>query len=82
MTVLGAPAVLSSAELSPVDAQWRAANHLAACRIYLMVETPLEPEHVKPWLLARKPGVFGISADPARCHGDGDRRGRRTGAGR
>ncbi|EME55107.1 phosphoketolase family protein [Amycolatopsis decaplanina] len=58
MTVLGAPAataVLSPAELSQVDAQWRAANYLAACQIYLMdnplLESPLKPEHVKPRLL-------------------------------
>lgn len=58
MTVLGAPAapaVLTSGELSQVDAQWRAANYLAACQIYLMdnplLETPLQPEHVKPRLL-------------------------------
>lgn len=39
MTALGAPAapsVLTPAELSQVDAQWRAANYLAACQIYLM----------------------------------------------
>ncbi|MFD5247697.1 phosphoketolase [Amycolatopsis sp. NPDC058340] len=58
MTVLGAPpapAVLTPVELSQVDAQWRAANYLAACQIYLMdnplLEMPLEPEHVKPRLL-------------------------------
>ncbi|ONF73619.1 phosphoketolase family protein [Amycolatopsis keratiniphila] len=58
MTALGAPAtpsVLTSAELSQVDAQWRAANYLAACQIYLMdnplLTEPLKPEHVKPRLL-------------------------------
>jgi len=58
VTVLGAPAapaVLTPSELSQVDAQWRAANYLAACQIYLMdnplLETPLKPEHVKPRLL-------------------------------
>ena len=58
MTVLGAPAAggqLTATELSQVDAQWRAANYLAACQIYLMdnplLTVPLKPEHVKPRLL-------------------------------
>ncbi|WP_051173971.1 phosphoketolase family protein [Amycolatopsis orientalis] len=58
MTVIGAPAApetLTPGELSQVDAQWRAANYLAACQIYLMdnplLESPLKPEHVKPRLL-------------------------------
>ncbi|RSM57198.1 phosphoketolase [Amycolatopsis sp. WAC 01376] len=58
MTALGAPAeaaVLSAAEQSQVDAQWRAANYLAACQIYLMdnplLTEPLKPEHIKPRLL-------------------------------
>ncbi|RSN60950.1 phosphoketolase [Amycolatopsis sp. WAC 04182] len=58
MTVLGAPAapaVLTPTELSQVDAQWRAANYLAACQIYLtdnpLLESPLKAEHVKPRLL-------------------------------
>ncbi|WP_328701344.1 phosphoketolase family protein [Amycolatopsis pittospori] len=58
MTVLGAPAAggeLTATELSQVDAQWRAANYLAACQIYLMdnplLTVPLKPEHIKPRLL-------------------------------
>ncbi|WP_020635429.1 phosphoketolase family protein [Amycolatopsis alba] len=58
MTALGAPtgaAVLTAVEQSQVDAQWRAANYLAACQIYLMdnplLTEPLKPEHIKPRLL-------------------------------
>ncbi|GAB3744026.1 phosphoketolase family protein [Amycolatopsis oliviviridis] len=58
MTTAGskiAPAVPTAAELSRVDAQWRAANYLAACQIHLvdnpLLKTPLRPEHVKPRLV-------------------------------
>ncbi|QWF77991.1 phosphoketolase family protein [Amycolatopsis sp. CA-230715] len=47
--------VLGKKELAQVDAQWRAANYLAACQIYLLANPlltePLRPEHVKPRLL-------------------------------
>lgn len=46
---------LSADELRAVDAQWRAANYLAAGQIYLMdnplLSTSLRAEHVKPRLL-------------------------------
>jgi xylulose-5-phosphate/fructose-6-phosphate phosphoketolase len=46
---------LSRADLSQVDAFWRAANYLAVGQIYLMdnplLAQPLRPEHVKPRLL-------------------------------
>jgi xylulose-5-phosphate/fructose-6-phosphate phosphoketolase len=47
--------VLSEQELAELDAQWRAANYLAAGQIYLManplLREPLRPEHIKPRLL-------------------------------
>ncbi|MGK5549297.1 phosphoketolase family protein [Streptomyces sp. URMC 127] len=45
----------SAAELTALDAHWRAANYLAAGQIYLLsnplLAVPLEPEHIKPRLL-------------------------------
>ncbi|WP_158888131.1 phosphoketolase family protein [Amycolatopsis anabasis] len=50
-----ARAALNEAELSQVDALWRAANYLSAGQIYLLdnplLTEPLRPEHVKPRLL-------------------------------
>ncbi|MFD8498417.1 phosphoketolase [Amycolatopsis sp. NPDC059657] len=55
MTAADVRAELTAAELSQVDAQWRAANYLAVGQIYLMdnplLSEPLRPEHVKPRLL-------------------------------
>lgn len=46
---------LSAAEVSALDAHWRAANYLAVGQIYLManplLDRPLAPEHIKPRLL-------------------------------
>jgi xylulose-5-phosphate/fructose-6-phosphate phosphoketolase len=46
---------MSNADLSLVDAYWRAANYLSAGQIYLMdnplLTEPLAPEHIKPRLL-------------------------------
>src|SRR5437763_11078451 len=46
---------LSEAELSQVDAWWRAANYLSVGQIYLLdnplLTEPLKPEHIKPRLL-------------------------------
>ncbi|WP_438490638.1 phosphoketolase family protein [Streptomyces sp. S186] len=46
---------LGPAELSALDAHWRAANYLSAGQIYLMANPlltePLRPEHIKPRLL-------------------------------
>ena len=43
---------LSAAELSLIDAYWRAANYLSVGQIYLLdnplLREPLKPEHVKP----------------------------------
>ncbi len=54
-TGTAASAALDDQELAEVDAQWRAANYLAAGQIYLManplLSEPLRPEHVKPRLL-------------------------------
>ncbi len=51
--VEGAP--LGAAELSRIDAYWRAANYLSVGQIYLMgnplLREPLRPEQVKPRLL-------------------------------
>jgi xylulose-5-phosphate/fructose-6-phosphate phosphoketolase len=50
-----APTAVSDQELRELDAQWRAANYLAAGQIYLManplLSEPLRPEHIKPRLL-------------------------------
>ncbi|MFF2808712.1 phosphoketolase [Streptomyces sp. NPDC058000] len=50
-----AAAPLDPAELTALDAYWRAANYLAAGQIYLMANPlltePLRPEHIKPRLL-------------------------------
>jgi len=47
--------VLSEDELSTLDAYWRAANYLSVGQIYLLdnplLDTPLEPRHIKPRLL-------------------------------
>ncbi len=52
-TITGTP--LDQAELSRLDAHWRAANYLSVGQIYLMdnplLREPLLPEHVKPRLL-------------------------------
>jgi xylulose-5-phosphate/fructose-6-phosphate phosphoketolase len=52
-TVAGTP--LGDAELSRMDAHWRAANYLSVGQIYLMdnplLREALQPEHVKPRLL-------------------------------
>ncbi|MDT7789956.1 MAG: xylulose-5-phosphate/fructose-6-phosphate phosphoketolase [Pseudonocardiales bacterium] len=46
---------MTHADLSLVDAYWRAANYLAAGQIYLLdnalLTEPLSPEHIKPRLL-------------------------------
>ena len=46
---------LDDAELSRIDAYWRAANYLSVGQIYLLdnplLREPLRPEHVKPRLL-------------------------------
>ncbi|HEX2192785.1 MAG TPA: phosphoketolase family protein [Acidimicrobiales bacterium] len=46
---------LTSAELTAIDAWWRAANYLSVGQIYLLgnalLSEPLRPEHVKPRLL-------------------------------
>ena len=46
---------LSPAELSNIDAYWRAANYLTVGQIYLranpLLREPLRPEHIKPRLL-------------------------------
>ena len=53
MTSTTAP--LSDAELTQLDAYWRAANYLSVGQIYLLdnplLREPLQPEHVKPRLL-------------------------------
>ncbi|WP_020658891.1 phosphoketolase family protein [Amycolatopsis benzoatilytica] len=56
MTAVSSPAAtLTETELAQVDAQWRAANYLAAGQIYLManplLREPLAPEQIKPRLL-------------------------------
>ncbi|MBG6191760.1 xylulose-5-phosphate/fructose-6-phosphate phosphoketolase [Arthrobacter sp. CAN_A212] len=47
--------VLNPAQLSTINAWWRAANYLSVGQIYLMdnplLKEPLEPEHIKPRLL-------------------------------
>ena len=47
--------ILSSKELTVMDAYWRAANYLTVGQIYLLdnplLREPLEPEHIKPRLL-------------------------------
>ncbi|MEV8393175.1 MULTISPECIES: phosphoketolase family protein [unclassified Streptomyces] len=54
-TNAGASAGLTEAELTALDAHWRAANYLAVGQIYLManplLQEPLAPEHIKPRLL-------------------------------
>ncbi|MEU5999005.1 phosphoketolase family protein [Streptomyces sp. NPDC047197] len=47
--------LMTKAQLSALDAHWRAANYLAVGQIYLMsnplLTEPLRPEHIKPRLL-------------------------------
>jgi xylulose-5-phosphate/fructose-6-phosphate phosphoketolase len=54
-TATGTPSPLSTAELSALDAYWRAANYLSVGQIYLLdnplLREPLRIEHVKPRLL-------------------------------
>ncbi|WP_306361516.1 phosphoketolase [Nocardia sp. CC227C] len=56
---------LSGAELTAIDAWWRAANYLAVGQIYLMdnplLREPLRPEHVKPRLLGHFGTVPGLN---------------------
>jgi xylulose-5-phosphate/fructose-6-phosphate phosphoketolase len=58
-------AALSPAELSKMDAYWRACNYLAAGMIYLRVNPllrqPLKAEHIKPRLLGHWGASPGLS---------------------
>jgi xylulose-5-phosphate/fructose-6-phosphate phosphoketolase len=49
---------LTEADAEIIDRYWRAANHLAACQIYLMANPllaePLRPDHIKPRLLGHR----------------------------
>jgi xylulose-5-phosphate/fructose-6-phosphate phosphoketolase len=51
----GSPQPLSEAELTGIDAWWRAANYLSVGQIYLLdnplLREELSPEHIKPRLL-------------------------------
>ncbi|HEY5859942.1 MAG TPA: phosphoketolase family protein, partial [Actinomycetota bacterium] len=55
MTTTSARPVLDQAQLSRINAWWRAANYLSVGQIYLLdnplLREPLEPEHIKPRLL-------------------------------
>jgi xylulose-5-phosphate/fructose-6-phosphate phosphoketolase len=57
--------VLSDAELSGIDAYWRACNYLAAGMIYLkqnpLLREPLKPEHIKERLLGHWGSSPGLS---------------------
>ncbi len=61
--VEGAP--LGAAELSRIDAYWRAANYLSVGQIYLMgnplLREPLRPEQVKPRLLGHWGSTPGLN---------------------
>ncbi|RJQ85499.1 phosphoketolase family protein [Amycolatopsis panacis] len=64
-----AAATLGDAELAQIDAQWRAANYLAAGQIYLManplLREPLRPGQIKPRLLGHwgtSPGLTFVYA--------------------
>lgn len=70
---------MSNADLSLVDAYWRAANYLSAGQIYLMdnplLTEPLAPEHIKPRLLGHwgtTPGLNFIYAHLNRVIRDRD----------
>ncbi|MBF6133340.1 phosphoketolase family protein [Nocardia otitidiscaviarum] len=56
---------LSRAELTAIDAWWRAANYLSVGQIYLMdnplLREPLRPEHIKPRLLGHFGTVPGLN---------------------
>ena len=58
-------AALSAAELSKMDAYWRACNYLAAGMIYLranpLLRQPLKAEHIKPRLLGHWGASPGLS---------------------
>ncbi len=58
-------AALSPAELSKMDAYWRACNYLAAGMIYLranpLLRQPLKAEHIKPRLLGHWGASPGLS---------------------
>jgi xylulose-5-phosphate/fructose-6-phosphate phosphoketolase len=60
-----APGPLSRAELTSVDAWWRAANYLSVGQIYLMnnplLREPLAAEHIKPRLLGHFGTVPGLN---------------------
>ncbi len=65
---------LSPAELSTIDAWWRAANYLTVGQIYLQdnafLRKPLRPEHVKPRLLGHwgtSPGLSFVYAHMSRA---------------
>lgn len=67
MTTTTAPP-LSDAELTQLDAYWRAANYLSVGQIYLLdnplLREPLQPEHVKPRLLG---GHWGGTTPGSTC---------------
>ncbi|MCP2318713.1 xylulose-5-phosphate/fructose-6-phosphate phosphoketolase [Nocardia amikacinitolerans] len=56
---------LDRAELTAIDAWWRAANYLSVGQIYLMknplLREPLRPEHIKPRLLGHFGTVPGLN---------------------
>src|SRR3978361_735814 len=56
---------LSAAELTGIDAWWRAANYLAVGQIYLrdnpLLRRELEPDHIKPRLLGHFGTVPGLN---------------------
>jgi xylulose-5-phosphate/fructose-6-phosphate phosphoketolase len=58
-------ATLTSAELSKLDAYWRAANYLAVGQIYLLdnplLREPVKTAHVKPRLLGHWGTVPGLN---------------------
>src|SRR5687768_7609353 len=70
---------MPKADLSLVDAYWRAANYLSAGQIYLMdnplLTEPLAPEHIKPRLLGHwgtTPGLNFVYAHLNRVIGERD----------
>lgn len=60
-----APGPLNHAELTAIDAKWRAANYLAVGQIYLrsnpLLRDALRPEHIKPRLLGHFGTVPGLN---------------------
>ncbi|WP_084501644.1 phosphoketolase family protein [Nocardia xishanensis] len=60
-----APGPLDRAELTAIDAWWRAANYLSVGQIYLMknplLREALRPEHIKPRLLGHFGTVPGLN---------------------